>query len=1102
MYPTQVLPMSRTSTLSLDSFDPDVLEAARDVARRAGVPLETWIESVVAPDAKPETGRRGRKQATAPETRQAAPRAPKPAPRPAEQPGALEQRSPPAPRTSDPLGISIDAMMQRLDALDQALVQERKASQDAAARAIEKLEGRIASALGDGAKPAGEVVERLADIERRMGELHAQLSGPRPLGRRGRPLVAEMRDAVEEVRQRQRELESGEAVARPAERGGAEAPSPAITELRRETNRLRESLGGLATGRDVGALEQAMRDLVSDVHQAKEPADLAAIAMPIEEMRVQVERLADEIADNVHARVSGEVERLAGKVDDVLQAAPPNVADRDALDGIFRELDEIRRLIAALAGPERIQSLAQGLQSISAQIAQLQGAGGGLPSGVDELKPLLEEIRSGLKGPDSAKAILGRIDALADKVERVTVNPVGDLIGRLEDLGESLRRPAGHEGDFAAIQKMLRGLAEKIDHVGSGGENLDALEQQIVGIARRLDQRGADPAVESLERMMGDLLLQVSTLRDEGAVEAAVERATRKAVAEAMGIERPGPDASGVSALRADLAEIHARQTAADERMQSTMTGLNLALERLVERLGPSSDRLALPAQPEGMASLAERLLASVTPVALQGQGAAQGAPVDAPSRSRPIRRPDARAAAPEAPRPSEELLEPGAMRPSPGPTTAAAETASTAASGTDIKANFIAAARRAAQAAQADLEAPLAPEPRGSRRPAVSAAAPATGGMVARLRAAIERRRRPLLLGLAAVVLAIGAYQVFDLGGEPARTPSSAPALVKAPEAAPKVAETPAAEPAPAARPEAVDPQTTQALAGPSPSAEKPPAPQDAALPKAAALPSIPRVAAMDALKSDLANVPPGLAALRQSALEGDGAAIFELATREADGRGMPRDLALAAKLYERLADAGYALAQFKIGSFYEKGSGVIRDLAQAKRWYEKAAEQGNIRSMHNLAVIHAENPAANGKPDFATAASWFRRAADYGVRDSQYNLAVLYARGLGVGQDLIQSYAWFSAAAVQGDEEAGRKRDDVAAKLDPQRLAAAKSMAAAYKAKPADPAVNDTPAPKPAAPAPMTLLGAPPPGPPGSSAPRHAAPRRPEPRGAQTGV
>ena len=40
-------------SINLDEFDPEVLDAARDVARRAGVPVEAWIASIVSPDQKP-----------------------------------------------------------------------------------------------------------------------------------------------------------------------------------------------------------------------------------------------------------------------------------------------------------------------------------------------------------------------------------------------------------------------------------------------------------------------------------------------------------------------------------------------------------------------------------------------------------------------------------------------------------------------------------------------------------------------------------------------------------------------------------------------------------------------------------------------------------------------------------------------------------------------------------------------------------------------------------------------------------------------------------------------------------------------------------------
>ncbi len=1133
--------MTRNATPSFDRFDPDVIEAARDVARRAGVPLETWIASVVpnAGTAKPGQGKpsaprpaggraqRRRADVTASLPASLSKAASEPAGHP-EPPAAVAGAVP-----ADALGATFQALLTRIDGLDRTLAEERRSVEEAARRRIEDIEARIGEALG--AAPVQQVADRLGDIERRMSALGEQVAASRPPGRRGRAAVTEIRDAVQDIRQRQRELGAGSessvvatmredlarrldatvaeaAPAAPAAQDPSADPDPsanrdqsanAVSELRRETTRLRESIGHLATGRDLGALEQAVISLASGVERAQAPADLAAIAAPIELIRVKVERLADDVAENVHTRVAGDVERLAARLDTVVAAGRGSAVDPDALADLFRELEEIRHLIAALAGPERIQSLAHGLQAISAQIAQLQGAA--TAGGDTALRPLLEEIRTGLsagspapaalvsqieamagkldalqagaRGADTAasKAILGRIDALADKVDRVSAQPVGDLIGRLEGLGASLRQPAMPGADVASIHTMLRNLAEKVDRVGtrSGGEGLDALEKQVVSLANRLDARSADPTLASLERTMGDLLRQVSALREEAPIEAAVERAARGALADAVGGAREAAERSEFGLLRAGLADIQARQAASDQRLAATLEGVQSALDRLTGRLGEPA-RAAAGARP---ATLEERLLASTG--------------VEAP-RARPARRPELPSAigigpAPETGR-GDELLEPGAARPvkdAPAHERPARERAETAESdgSADIKTNFIAAARRAAQAAQAEVasEAALSAgrrEPRAGARKATPAAAAPGEGPVARLRAEIDRRRRPLLLGLAAIVLALGALQAISMrptgGAEPARTnlppvvaapardgagyaESGAPAPPKAGPAMPTQAE--------AARSALPDPQTTQAIASPAPAEARP----------AAAKVAPPQVSNMASLSADLAGIPAGLSKLRQSALDGDGTAIWELAGRTADGRGLPRDLSLAARLYEKLATSGYAPAQYKLAGHFEKGSGLVRDIAQAKLWYGRAAEQGHARSMHNLAVLYAENPAASGKPDYASAASWFRQGAEYGVRDSQYNLAVLYARGLGLTQDLTQSYAWFSAAAGQGDEDAGKKRDDVATKLSPADLAAARSLAANFKPRRLDRAVNDPPAPNEAATGPMTLLGAP---------------------------
>jgi localization factor PodJL len=177
---------------------------------------------------------------------------------------------------------------------------------------------------------------------------------------------------------------------------------------------------------------------------------------------------------------------------------------------------------------------------------------------------------------------------------------------------------------------------------------------------------------------------------------------------------------------------------------------------------------------------------------------------------------------------------------------------------------------------------------------------------------------------------------------------------------------------------------------------------------------------------------------ALRSAALKGDATAAFEIGTRYAEGKGVPANFEEAAKWYDRAAQAGVVPAMFRLGTLYEKGQSVKKDLDAARRYYVQAAERGNAKAMHNLAVLDADG---GGKgANYKSASYWFRKAAERGVADSQFNLGILYARGIGVEQNLAESYKWFSLAFAQGDADAGRKRDDVAKRLDPSSLAAAK--------------------------------------------------------------
>jgi localization factor PodJL len=133
----------------------------------------------------------------------------------------------------------------------------------------------------------------------------------------------------------------------------------------------------------------------------------------------------------------------------------------------------------------------------------------------------------------------------------------------------------------------------------------------------------------------------------------------------------------------------------------------------------------------------------------------------------------------------------------------------------------------------------------------------------------------------------------------------------------------------------------------------------------------------------------------------------------------------------------------------------GVKADRERAKDLYGQAAEKGNLKAMHNLAVISA-SPSA-GTPDYATAAALFTRAAEHGLADSQFNLGVLYESGLGVPKDHAAAYKWYTLAARGGDADAGRRRDMLIARLPTETLQAMDRQIASWRPTPASELANN---------------------------------------------
>jgi localization factor PodJL len=147
-----------------------------------------------------------------------------------------------------------------------------------------------------------------------------------------------------------------------------------------------------------------------------------------------------------------------------------------------------------------------------------------------------------------------------------------------------------------------------------------------------------------------------------------------------------------------------------------------------------------------------------------------------------------------------------------------------------------------------------------------------------------------------------------------------------------------------------------------------------------------------------------------------------------------------------KRVANLGYAPAQFYLAKLYEQGGeNLPKDMVEARRWTERAAQGGDRKAMHNLALYYFEGQ--GGPKNSTTAAQWFRRAADLGLVDSQYNLGRLYEEGFGVSQNAAEAYKWFLIAGQAGDNDAAASAERIKDALSPAAQAVAERSASAFK-------------------------------------------------------
>jgi len=917
----------------------------------------------------------------------------------------------------------------------------------------------------------------------------------------------------------------------------AERETESRTDLKNELERLRESLRSLASEDQVRAVEkrwdefedrylgvtqmpqesaipQQLRDELEGLRNKLEGMSEAASVygdadrwgalekrLDSREIEVSIQRLAERMADieTVLARLPQSLgigpleERIRSLGVGVDALSSRTEADLDQFVALEERLDEISRAIVATSlQPAPTLDMAP-IERIEARIATLTAR-------VDRIAD-----------EGDAEILSLRIGELSDRVEELAHNPaadalalrMNDLADRLETAFTELEQP---RIDTEAIEQRLAALALRLEEAvqpKADNEMMRSLEAQIARLSDHLAHAGSlsDEFDSDFDRRLAAVEQRLEENREAliaAAREAADETARRM---QAAGDRR---QSEHVAQLSANLQSLEQLSRETDDRSNKVFEAVHSTLLKIVDRLEQIETDISRPGETEPADTdnaLADRAAAHMAAASLGAAGDRIETPAPRNLRSAIARhipgrqqetaatalvdRPtglaeptfDDRALEQVAP-PSLDAsdmldrsevnrpLEPGSGAPDIGALLERVRLQQRSKlEGTNEplgEAETRAAARRAAQAAVAEAEALRAPADAG-----------AEGKLSMTQR--IARRRKTILMGVTAVLVALAALPVgkafLSRDGAPA-TERLAIEGTALPETTQSLAPAPAVAaiaPAPAEMP-----ATTTAQPAPLPVAEA--SARGTGSPSAAGLATAafpadtavkPTLVAMDGsedvsvirsraekkLPLSAAGPAPaipatvGAPALKTAAESKDPKAQFEIGLRLLEGRGAEPNAAAALDWFAQAAKQGFAPAQYSLGTLYEKGNGIARDTGAARDWYLLAAEQGNIRAMHNLAVLYATG--IEGKSDPETAAEWFERAAEHGMRDSQYNLGILYARGSGVDQSLVKSYKWFAIVAKSGDKDAEAKQKEVGEQLSPDQRAAADTEIAAWAPK-----------------------------------------------------
>ena len=249
------------------------------------------------------------------------------------------------------------------------------------------------------------------------------------------------------------------------------------------------------------ALEEAIRTLRAELRNIGHALNEALPRHAIETLEMQIQVLAQRIAEG----------REAG-------------ADGGTLAGIESGLTEVRDALRGLMPAENLVEYNEAIKELTQKIDLIVADRN--PATMQQLErslATLQEMSAHVASNDTVSRLSAQVQTLAEKIDRLAVEPrsevkLDNLASRIDALARALTERT--QVEIAApplLEAHIRTLSEKIEWLqksGAGNIAADHLENRIVKLMERIDASDSRlDKLDAIERGLADLLVHIEELR-------------------------------------------------------------------------------------------------------------------------------------------------------------------------------------------------------------------------------------------------------------------------------------------------------------------------------------------------------------------------------------------------------------------------------------------------------------------------------------------------------------------------------------------------------------------------------------------------------------